>query len=212
LLASPPPQPQLSTPKGGNTPVAKSAKESSASGPFVPPLNLDGGQHGHLHAHGHGTHSTSTSLVEPKTTTVVEEVSLDTIVRQFLFDQHRRCAKPYSVVPEFSLRHKHQCFVPKPNDQATVAPMNVTRRLLGRQIGASYSHNNSKQMWRRFKYSKYKYVRKAYADENSALCAVEFLDDSSYNFPNTFAAILTLAQLVNTQIFDFLVCEQVECW
>jgi hypothetical protein len=159
-FASPPPPGQL-TPKG-SVATPKSAGISQ-----MPPLVLD-------RPDGLSS-SANTMLAESKT----DEISLDSIVRQFFFDQHRRCAKPYAVVPEFSLRHKHNCFIPKPNDQITVAPMNVTRRLFGRQIGNTYTYNVSKAMWRRFKYSKYKYMRKAYAEEGSCLTSVEFIDDSS---------------------------------
>jgi len=106
-----------------------------------------------------------------------EDITLDTIIHQFFKDQHRNCAKPISVVPEFSLKHRHQCPIPavyeRPLLPAT-APTNASRRVFDRQIGASYSFNNSKAHWRRFKYSRYRPLRQTYGDEESALSSILF--------------------------------------
>lgn len=102
-------------------------------------------------------------------------VTLDGIVRQFLHDQHRSCARPYSFVPQFPLTSPHVCPEPTRNDRAAIAPTNIARRIWGQQLGARYSFNNTKSAWRHFKYSRLRPLREQYGLEDTQLSSVEFV-------------------------------------
>jgi hypothetical protein len=130
-----------------------------------------------------------------------EDVSLDMIVRQFLHDQHRHCARPYSFVPQFTLKSPHVCPDPTRNDRAAIAPTNVARRVLGGQIGARYAYNNTQTAWRRFKYSRIRPLRDQYGLEDTQLSSVEFLSPDK---------LLLASELGDLFIFDLTKSESTE--
>lgn len=108
-----------------------------------------------------------------------EEFTLDLIVRQFLYDQHKLCTKPTQLLTRLSLKHKHECPVNKSQKMmmSNNPAKNVTRRILQQQIGVPYRQLESQ--WRKYKYSRLKPLRLRYEDEESQLCSVAFINNTT---------------------------------
>lgn len=83
---------------------------------------------------------------------------LDRIVVNYLRQQHRECEDPISVLPEFSLFHKHSC--PKPGNSLKSAKC-ITKRLNMSRIcrepqylGFDFHKKNRKHIYSRLSYSR----------------------------------------------------------
>lgn len=108
-----------------------------------------------------------------------EEFTLDLIVRQFLFDQHKQCMKPTQLLTKLSLKQKHECPVNKSQKMMMShnPSKNVARRILQQQIGVPYRQLESQ--WRKYKYSRFKPLRLKYEDEESQICSVAFINEKT---------------------------------
>jgi len=99
------------------------------------------------------------------------ENTLETIVTQFLRDQHAHCVNPVAVLPPFSLLTPHRC--PEPR-HLELAPSNVTSRLFQRQLQPPVGGFGGARMTRRLIYSRFRYLR-AFRDEEAMITSASFL-------------------------------------
>jgi len=104
-----------------------------------------------------------------------ENITLHKIVLQYLMDQHRQCPKPVAVVPQFSLFHKHKC--PEPVKSVhTAAPFNLSARIFQRQYLPPHGGFGGRRLDRRWKFSRFRPMRKIFADEQAVLTCVALID------------------------------------
>ncbi|KAI3919224.1 hypothetical protein MKW92_012792 [Papaver armeniacum] len=103
-----------------------------------------------------------------------ERVSLDSLVVQYLKQQHRQCPAPITTLPPISLLHPHAC----PESRCSLdAPTNVVARLSTREFRNSFGGRFSRRD-RQFIYSRFRPWR-SYRDESSLVTCQTFLGDFS---------------------------------
>ncbi|KAG2374487.1 hypothetical protein C9374_010771 [Naegleria lovaniensis] len=102
---------------------------------------------------------------------------LDRIVVNYLRQQHRECEDPISVLPEFSLFHKHSC--PKPGNSLKSAKC-ITKRLNMSRIcnkpqylGFDFHKKNRKHIYSRLSYSR------PLITQTDSITSISFGPDSS---------------------------------
>ncbi|KAL9227175.1 hypothetical protein vseg_002899 [Gypsophila vaccaria] len=106
---------------------------------------------------------------------VSERLTLDSIVVQYLKQQHRQCPAPITTLPPLSLLHPHVC--PEPR-RSLDAPSNVTARISTREYRSMYGgiHGNRKD--RQFVYSRFRPWRTCRDDATALLTCMTFVGDS----------------------------------
>lgn len=117
-----------------------------------------------------------------------DEFTLDTVVRQFLFDQHKRCVKPTQIVPKFSLKSKHQCPISTAKYNLTyhTPSQNSARRMMQRELGTPKRLLESN--WRKFIHSRIKPTPVYFSDDTADLVSAVYVDDQ-YIYASTSAGI-----------------------
>lgn len=101
-----------------------------------------------------------------------ERLTLDSLVREYLKQQHHQCANPITTVPTFSLLYPHVCSEPR---QSLNAPSNMTATLFSRAVKGAYGKSNN----RRFIYSRFRLKRTFHDDTKPVLNCIAFLGDLS---------------------------------
>jgi len=150
-----PPQPNVS-PSKTSAPVRKStiASAISTSKTSVPIWSLDGAEE-------------FVAMEEP---TKAKKNTLETIVTQFLRDQHAHCSHPVAVLPPFPLRAPHRC--PEPRNLQK-APTNTVQRLMARQQKPPVGGFGGMKLTRKLIYSRFRYLR-VFRDENQSISSASF--------------------------------------
>uniref|UniRef100_A0ACD5V8R1 Uncharacterized protein n=1 Tax=Avena sativa TaxID=4498 RepID=A0ACD5V8R1_AVESA len=105
----------------------------------------------------------------------LERMTLDSLVVQYLKQQHRQCPAPVTTLPPVSLVHPHVC--PEPSRNIS-APPNVTARIGSREIHMEFSGIQVPHRDRQFIYSRFKPYRVC-RDESSLLTCMTFIADAS---------------------------------
>ncbi|KAM0874843.1 hypothetical protein ACQ4PT_037177 [Festuca glaucescens] len=105
----------------------------------------------------------------------LERMTLDSLVVQYLKQQHRQCPAPITTLPPVSLVHPHVC--PEPS-RSISAPPNVTARIGSREISREFSGIQVPRRDRQFIYSRFKPCRVC-RDESSLLTCMTFITGTS---------------------------------
>ncbi|KAL6571736.1 hypothetical protein OROHE_003379 [Orobanche hederae] len=103
-----------------------------------------------------------------------ERLTLDSLVVQYLKNQHLQCPAPITTLPPLSLLQPHMCPEPKRNHDA---PSNVTSRLSSREFRRSKHGLIRKD--RQFVYSRFRPWRTCRDDNTTLLTCIASLGDSS---------------------------------
>ncbi|XP_028407951.1 DDB1- and CUL4-associated factor 1-like [Dendronephthya gigantea] len=102
--------------------------------------------------------------------------TLDSIVTQYLRNQHAKCPHPVSVCPPFSLLGPHRCPEPKRRCHAS---MNIASRLSAHQVRSNYGGYEGNRLNRRYLYSRFRSLRVLRVlDEASYYTCASFLPNS----------------------------------
>lgn len=96
------------------------------------------------------------SPVVRKTNQSVCSLSLDSIVKEYLGQQHSYCNVPVSTCPPFDLLTPHRCEEPVVKN---LAPVNSTQRLARRQMYWPWGGRQGAKLTRKYIYSRFKPVR-----------------------------------------------------
>lgn len=72
------------------------------------------------------------TAIEPQT--VQKNITLDSIVTEYLTNQHALCKNPMSTCPQFDLFMPHKCPDPRPNRRSGLS-FNFAGRLYRRELG-----------------------------------------------------------------------------
>ena len=107
------------------------------------------------------------------------QISLETIVKQYLYEQHKHCKHPVQVLPDLSLHSRHSCPDPIPHRMNPYghSSMNFGHRMMAH----SWQHAPMRSsMWRKFKHSKHA-PRRKFAD-GGLLTSVTFVDNHNIYF------------------------------
>lgn len=107
------------------------------------------------------------------------QISLETIVKQFLYEQHRHCHHPVQVLPDLSLHSRHSCPDPirhrmNPNGANS---MNLAHRLMAHSLKHAPMRS---AVWRQHKYSRFAPRRKF--SDGGLLTSVTFVDNQNIYF------------------------------
>ncbi|KAG9139957.1 hypothetical protein Leryth_010492 [Lithospermum erythrorhizon] len=125
---------------------------------------------------GHMTPSVQHALPSDSQASITERLTLDSIVVQYLKQQHRQCSAPITTLPPLSLLHPHVC--PEPH-RSLDAPPNVTSRLSTREFKNKYGGLYGSRKDRQFVYSRFRPWRTCRDDAGALLTCISFIGDSS---------------------------------
>jgi hypothetical protein len=107
------------------------------------------------------------------------QISLDTIVKQYLFEQHRHCHHPVQVLPDLSLQAQHAC--PNPIHHRMNPYGGQSMNLAHRLMHHSLQHTAMRSPeWRSYKYSRFAPRRKF--SDGGLLTSVTFVGNDSIFF------------------------------
>ncbi|KAG6706329.1 hypothetical protein I3842_07G218400 [Carya illinoinensis] len=135
----------------------------------------DDNQHGNTHM-GQATPSSQLGILNDPQPSSTEQLTLDSIVVQYLKHQHRQCPAPITTLPPLSLLHPHVCPEPK---RSLDAPSNVAGRLGTREFKSIYGGVHGNRRDRQFVYSRFRPWRTCRDDAVALLTCIDFLGDSS---------------------------------
>jgi len=107
------------------------------------------------------------------------QITLETIVKQFLYEQHKHCHHPVQVLPDLSLHSKHSCPDPIRHrmNPYGLNSMNLAHRLMSHSLKHAPIRSS---VWRQHKYSRFAPRRKF--SDGGLLTSVSFVDDSNIYF------------------------------
>ncbi|KAG9131571.1 hypothetical protein Leryth_015130 [Lithospermum erythrorhizon] len=125
---------------------------------------------------GHTTPSSQHVLLSDSQPPSTERLTLDSIVVQYLKQQHRQCSAPITTLPPLSLLHPHVC--PEPH-RSLDAPPNVTARLSTREFKNKYGGLYGSRKDRQFVYSRFRPWGTCRDDAGALVTCISFLGDSS---------------------------------
>lgn len=102
-------------------------------------------------------------------------VTLNTIITEYLTNQHSLCKNPMSTCPQFDLFEPHKCPDPRPNRSSMGMSVNVAARFFKRHQGFnSYRHD------RRFVHSNFHVARSLkLSDADTSFTVCDFTPDAS---------------------------------
>jgi len=103
--------------------------------------------------------------------------TLDTMVTQFLRDQHAHCPNPISVLPAFSLLNPHRCPEPIYFQRAST---NLTKRLMKREMNSIGTSLGTEMYDRKYFFSRFRYLR-AFRDDDCVITCSSFLGQDQEN-------------------------------
>ncbi|WOG83067.1 hypothetical protein DCAR_0102241 [Daucus carota subsp. sativus] len=105
-----------------------------------------------------------------------ERLTLNSIVTQYLKNQHRQCPAPITTLPPLSLLHPHVC----PESRRSIdVPSNVTARLTTREYRSKYGGIQGSRRDHQFVYSRFRPWRTCRDDSGALMTCMTFLGDSS---------------------------------
>lgn len=107
------------------------------------------------------------------------QISLETIVKQYLYEQHKHCKHPVQVLPDLSLHSRHSC--PDPVRHRMNPTGHASMNLGHRMMAHSWEHRPMRSsIWSKFKYSKHAPRRKF--SDGGLLTSVTFVDNQTIYF------------------------------
>ncbi|XP_075688064.1 DDB1- and CUL4-associated factor 1-like isoform X2 [Rhinoderma darwinii] len=118
----------------------------------------------------HGAYSQSPAIRKQLERHVPSPPTLDSIMTEYLREQHARCKNPVAICPPFSLFTPHQCPEPKQRRQA---PTNCTSRLTRRAAFPKYGGVDGGCFDRHLIFSRFRPIsvfREANEDESGFTC------------------------------------------
>ncbi|KAG8436157.1 hypothetical protein GDO86_007311 [Hymenochirus boettgeri] len=118
----------------------------------------------------HGAYSQSPAIRKQLERHVPSPPTLDSIMTEYLREQHARCKNPVAICPPFSLFTPHQCPEPKQRRQA---PTNCTARLTRRAAFPKYGGVDGGCFDRHLIFSRFRPIsvfREANEDESGFTC------------------------------------------
>ncbi|MGH0181756.1 UNVERIFIED_CONTAM: hypothetical protein FKN15_007446 [Acipenser sinensis] len=118
----------------------------------------------------HGAYSQSPAMKKQLDRHLPSPPSLDSIITEYLREQHACCKNPVTTCPPFSLFTPHQCPEPKQRRQA---PTNFTSRLTRRVVYPKYGGVDGGCFDRHLIYSRFRPIsvfREADEDESGFMC------------------------------------------
>merc|ERR1719300_1624461 len=112
------------------------------------------------------------------------EVSLASIVSDYLAGQHALCKNPMSTCAEFDLFLPHKC--PDPRSRRD-APLNFTVRHSRRGLFPPYGGPDGKKLTRKLIYSRFRPVKsfRSEGDDNDGLTMAAFSKDQQFLYAGT---------------------------
>ena len=122
------------------------------------------------------TPSVHRGLLNDPQSVSTERLTLNSIVTQYLKNQHRHCPAPITTLPPLSLLHPHVC---PESRQSIDAPSNVTSRLTTREYRSKYGGIHGSRRDHQFVYSRFRPWRTCRDDSGAMLSCMTFLGDSS---------------------------------
>ncbi|XP_044471701.1 DDB1- and CUL4-associated factor homolog 1-like [Mangifera indica] len=162
--------------QGFCTPFSNLRDQHGQSTPSSLADYLDDNQYGNYHV-GQSTTSSQLGPINDSHSGNSERLTLDSLVVQYLKQQHRQCPAPITTLPPLSLLHPHVCPEPK---RSLDAPSNVTARLGTREYKSMYSGIHRNRRDRQFVYSRFRPWRTCRDDAGALLTCITFLGDSSH--------------------------------
>ncbi|XP_039626969.1 DDB1- and CUL4-associated factor 1-like [Polypterus senegalus] len=118
----------------------------------------------------HGAYNQSPAMKKQLDRHLPSPPTLDSIITEYLREQHARCKNPVTTCPPFSLFTPHQCPEPK---QRCQAPTNFTSRLTRRVIFPKYGGVDGGCFNRQLVFSRFRPIsvfREADEDESGFVC------------------------------------------
>ncbi|XP_006631057.2 DDB1- and CUL4-associated factor 1 isoform X1 [Lepisosteus oculatus] len=118
----------------------------------------------------HGAYSQSPAMKKQLDRHLPSPPTLDSIITEYLREQHARCKNPVTTCPPFSLFTPHQCPEPKQRRQA---PTNFTSRLTHRVVYPKYGGVDGGCFDRHLIFSRFRPIsvfREADEDESGFMC------------------------------------------
>ncbi|XP_077978167.1 DDB1- and CUL4-associated factor 1-like [Glandiceps talaboti] len=106
--------------------------------------------------------------------------SLDSIVKQYLRNQHVKCTNPVAVCPTFKLRRVHSCPDSAKQIHKAASINNIISRTTRKQVGGLPDEGCTRQQDRHFKYSRF-YPVKTCQDPSVAFSSCQFLKHPMQN-------------------------------
>jgi HIV-1 Vpr-binding protein len=134
----------------------------------------------------------------------LERMTLDSLVVQYLKQQHRQCPAPITTLPPVSLVHPHVC--PEPS-RSISAPPNVTARIGSREINREFSGIQVPRRDRQFIYSRFKPCRVC-RDESSLLTCMTFIADASRVAAGNHTGELKIFDCNSAGLIETQLCHQ----
>lgn len=107
------------------------------------------------------------------------QISLETIVKQYLYEQHKHCRHPVQVLPDLSLHSRHSCPEPIPHrmNPYGLSSTNIAHRLMAHSLTHAPMRS---EPWRLYKYSRHA-ARRRYADAG-VLTSITWIDHQNILF------------------------------
>ncbi|GKU87561.1 hypothetical protein SLEP1_g1945 [Rubroshorea leprosula] len=160
---------------GFSTPSSSLRDQHGRSTPSILTDLLDDNQCSSSHV-GQMTPSSQPVLLNDPQSSSSERLTLESIVVQYLKQQHRQCPAPITTLPPLSLLHPHACPEPK---RSLDAPLNIAARLGTREFRGVYGGVHGNRRDRQFIYSRFRPWRTCRDDAGALLTCLSFLGDSS---------------------------------
>ncbi|CAB3993233.1 DDB1- and CUL4-associated factor 1 isoform X1, partial [Paramuricea clavata] len=143
-------------------------------------------------------HNFTTIAKRPASSRSPSPPTLDSIVTQYLRNQHAKCSHPVSVCPPFSLLGPHRCPEPKKRCHASI---NIASRLSAHQVRLNYGGHEGNRLNRRYLYSRFRFLHVLRVlDEVSYYTCASFLPNSQ--------KILIGTQAGEIKVFDINTAER----
>jgi len=127
------------------------------------------------------------------------QVSLCSIISDFLAGQHALCRNPMSICPEFDLFLPHKC----PDQRAKrAAPLNLTTRLASRSLGFSRGGFDAPRLDRKLLYSRFRPVKTFRSsgeeadDTNPQFTCCSFSHNSQHLYAGTYMGDIKIFNMV----------------
>ncbi|URE16757.1 LisH [Musa troglodytarum] len=133
-----------------------------------------------------------------------ERMTLDSLVVQYLKNQHRQCPAPITTLPPLSLLHPHVC--PEPS-RSLNAPANVTARLSTREFMKQYGGIHAHRRDRQFVYSRFRPFRTC-RDDAALLTCITYLGDSSHIATGSHSGELKIFDSNSGNVLESQTCHQ----
>ncbi|CAK8675992.1 unnamed protein product [Clavelina lepadiformis] len=137
-------------------------------------------------------------LADSRRNTPCSSATLNTIVAEYLKNQHSHCKNPVVTVPEFSLLRPHYC--PEPRFRVE-APLNISSRSMRRQVAPKAGGIGGSACDRHFIYSRFRpnLVFRAPEEENVPYTCCNFTPDNLSVILGNYQGDLTIHSIQSEQ-------------